>query len=73
MGNTEARKMLDTFASVGAARFDVTQTTAAGDKDWFRRGVSLAGLAHSPADQTAKNTDGLRPLRLAPHPALLVA
>jgi len=30
------------FASVGATRFDVTWTTRAGDKEWFRRGMSLA-------------------------------
>ena len=34
-----AQAMLDTFASVGATRFDVTWTTRAGDKEWFRRGV----------------------------------
>jgi hypothetical protein len=28
-------------------RFDVTRTTRAGDKDWFRRGVSLADLART--------------------------
>ena len=39
--------MLDTFASVGAVRFDVTRTTRAGDKDWFRRGVSVADLART--------------------------
>jgi hypothetical protein len=32
--------MLDTFASVGATRFDVTRTTAAGDKVSFERGMS---------------------------------
>src|ERR1700676_982294 len=42
---SEAQAMLDTFASVGATRFDVTRTTRAGDKDWFRRSVSLADLA----------------------------
>ena len=39
--------MLDIFASVGADHFDVTRTTATGDKDWFRRGVSLADLART--------------------------
>jgi RepB DNA-primase from phage plasmid len=43
--HSEARNMLDTFASVGATRFDVTSTTRAGEKDWFRRNVSLADLA----------------------------
>ena len=31
-GHTEARAMIDTFASVGATHFDVTWTNAAGDK-----------------------------------------
>ena len=38
--------MLDAFASVGAAHFDVTWTTRAGEKEWFRRSVSLADLGH---------------------------
>jgi RepB DNA-primase from phage plasmid len=41
----EARHMLDTFASVGANHFDLTLTTAAGDKVLFRRGVPRAELA----------------------------
>ena len=45
--HSEAQAMLDTFASVGVTRFDVTRTTRAGDKDWFRRGVSLADLART--------------------------
>jgi hypothetical protein len=47
MAHAAARAMIDTFASVGAVRFDVTRTTRAGDKDWFRRGVSVADLAHT--------------------------
>ena len=43
-GHTEARAMIDAFASVGATRFDVTWTNAAGEKELFRRGVSLADL-----------------------------
>jgi RepB DNA-primase from phage plasmid len=39
--------MLDAFASVGATSFDVTWTTAAGDKEWFRRSMSLAELART--------------------------
>ena len=39
--HSEARRMLDTFASVGATAFDVTLTTRAGDKDWFQRNVSV--------------------------------
>jgi hypothetical protein len=44
IGHSEAQAMLDAFASVGATGFDVTWTTRGGDKEWFRRGVSLADL-----------------------------
>ena len=47
VGHSEARAMLDVFASVGATRFDVTWTTIAGDKEWFRRGVSFAELTRA--------------------------
>ena len=46
----EARQMLNTFASVGADRFDLTLTTAAGDKVSFHRGVPLAELARTLPD-----------------------
>jgi hypothetical protein len=39
--------MLDAFASVGGKSFDVAWTTRAGDKEWFRRGMSLDDLARS--------------------------
>jgi hypothetical protein len=39
--------MLDAFASVGATHFDVTWTTRAGEKEWFRRGMRLAELART--------------------------
>ena len=42
--HSEARRMLDTFASAGATHFDVTWTNAAGEKQQFRRSVPLAGL-----------------------------
>ena len=42
-----AHDMIDTFRSVGATRFDVTLTTAAGEKDSFRRGVSLSDLTRT--------------------------
>jgi hypothetical protein len=45
--HTAARRMLDIFASVGATGFDVTRTTRTGDKDSFRRGVSLSDLARA--------------------------
>jgi hypothetical protein len=43
-GHADARAMIDTFASVGATRFDVTWTNRAGDKEFFRRSMSLADL-----------------------------
>jgi RepB DNA-primase from phage plasmid len=43
--HSEARRMIDIFASVGATRFDLTTTTAAGDKDTFRRAVPSGELA----------------------------
>src|SRR5271169_5668050 len=47
VGHIEAHAMLDIFASVGATRFDVTWTTRAGDKEWFRRGMSLTDLTRT--------------------------
>ena len=46
-GHAAAQAMLDIFASVGAARFDLTWTNAAGDKELFRRGVNLAELTRA--------------------------
>ena len=43
-GHKDGQRMLDIFASVGATRFDVTSTTCAGEKEWFRRGVNLSDL-----------------------------
>src|SRR4051794_39413823 len=45
--HTAARNMIGTFGSVGATRFDVTLTTAAGEKDSFRRGISLSNLVRT--------------------------
>jgi hypothetical protein len=45
--HNEARRMLDTFASVGATQFDVTWTTRSGDKDEFRRGMQIADLTRT--------------------------
>ncbi len=38
--------MLDAFASVGAIRFNLTLTTRAGEKRYFKRSVSVADLAN---------------------------
>jgi hypothetical protein len=40
----EARRMLDICASVGATAVDLTLTSSAGDKEWFRRNLPLAEL-----------------------------
>src|SRR3954471_3563397 len=43
-GQAAALAIIDSFTSVGTTRFDVTLTTRAGRKDWFRRGMPLADL-----------------------------
>src|SRR5262249_53411937 len=40
----EAERMLSAFASVGAARFDLTLITLAGQKAGFQRGLTLPDL-----------------------------
>src|SRR5271165_243922 len=65
--HSEAQAMLDIFASVGADHFDVTRTTAAGDKDWFRRGMSLADLARTLPDMLAAATAKQRNVIVRPH------
>jgi hypothetical protein len=47
IGHKAARTMLDTFASVGATRFDVTWTTPGGEPRRFRESVPLADLEHA--------------------------
>jgi len=44
-GHDQARAMIDIFASVGATRFDVTWTSAAGEEEQFRRNCMTAYLA----------------------------
>lgn len=44
IGKTEARAMIEVFASVGAARFDVTRTTETGENAGFQRGIGLEEL-----------------------------
>jgi RepB DNA-primase from phage plasmid len=48
VGHSEAQSMLDVFASVGATQFDVTWTTRAGEKEWFRRAMTYADLTRTP-------------------------
>jgi hypothetical protein len=45
--NSEAQRMIDTFTSVGATRFDVTRTNAADDKVSFERSMSRSELART--------------------------
>jgi RepB DNA-primase from phage plasmid len=67
IGHTEAQAMLDTFASVGATRFDVTWTTRAGDKEFFRRGMNLADLARSIPGMLRGAPDMQRNIIVRPH------
>lgn len=62
-----AREMLDAFASVGATSFDVTRTTSAGDKDFFRRGVSLTDLARTLPGMIDTATAEQRNVIIRPH------
>src|SRR4051812_19398854 len=43
-GQAAELAMIDSFASVGTTRFDVTLTSRTGTKDWFRKGMPLADL-----------------------------
>src|SRR5215208_3893137 len=43
--HAEAQHMLDLCASVGARAIDLTLTSSTGEKEWFRRNLSLAELA----------------------------
>src|ERR1700759_5625232 len=65
--HSAARVMLDAFASVGATSFDVTRTTSAGDKDSFRRGVSLTDLARTMPGMIDAATAEQRNLIVRPH------
>jgi hypothetical protein len=69
IGHSEARAMLDTFASVGATRFDVTWTTRAGDKEFFRRGMNLADLPRAMPAMLRSAPDMQRNIIVRPHGA----
>src|SRR4051812_230645 len=64
-----AQAMLDCFASVGASHFDVTGTTRGGEKDWFRRNVSLAELARTLPGLLDTATRSERNVIVRPHGA----
>ena len=59
--------MLDAFASVGASRFDVTWTTRAGDKEWFRRGINLPDLTRTMPAMLRSAPDMQRNIIVRPH------
>lgn len=59
--------MIDSFASVGATRFDVTLTTRAGTKDWFRRAMPLADLRRALPEMFDAAAKRERNVILRPH------
>jgi hypothetical protein len=61
--------MLDLFASVGATHFDVTWTTCAGDKELFRRNVTLADLKSQLSVMLGYATHARQNLIVRPHGA----
>ena len=66
-GTREAWAMLDAFASVGAAQFDLTLTTRSGDKACFRGGVKLADLARALPSMLDSATRKERNIIVRPH------
>src|SRR3954447_5238318 len=62
-----ARTMIDTFGSVGATRFDVTLTIAAGEKDSFRRSVPLSDLKRTLPDMLDAAAATQRNVIVRPH------
>lgn len=65
----ESLRMLDTFASVGAERFDMTWTDTAGTKTGFRRGAQLDTLRQSIPAQLAEATRLQHNIIIRPHGA----
>jgi hypothetical protein len=68
----EARRMLDTFASVGATHFDLTHTGIDGEKRGFRPEQSLAQVKNSmpklfPGAASRQNNIIVRPLSKTVH------
>src|SRR3954451_2783410 len=66
-GQAAASAMIDIFASVGTTRFDVTLTTRAGTKDWFRRGISLVDLRQALPGMLDAATKRERNVIVRPH------
>jgi hypothetical protein len=67
IGHIEAQAMLEAFASVGATCFDLTWTTRAGGKEYFRRSVSLAELTRSLPAMLDNATGKQRNVIVRPH------
>jgi hypothetical protein len=66
-GHDAARAMFDAFASVGAARFDLTWTTHAGEKEYFRAGVSLTELRKAMPEMLDGAVEHRRNVIVRPH------
>jgi RepB DNA-primase N-terminal domain len=66
-GHSEARRMLDICASVGARAVDLTLTNSDGEKESFRRDLSLAGLARALPAMLADATAKKRNVIIRPH------
>jgi len=66
-GQSEARAMLDAFASVGATRFDVTWTNRSGEPRRFREAVALADLTRTMPGMLDEATARQRNLIIRPH------
>jgi hypothetical protein len=67
IGHSEAQAMLGVFASVGATCFDLTWTTRAGVKEFFRRSVSLAELTRTLPAMLDTATGKQRNVIVRPH------
>ena len=63
----EAQRMLELCSSVGAQAVDLTLTTATGDKDWFRRNLSLAELGSMLPGMLRDATANKRNVIIRPH------
>jgi hypothetical protein len=66
-GHSEARAMLDVFASVGATHFDVTWTNSAGDPRRYDEGVSVAELRRRIPAELDRATRHRRNVIVRPH------
>jgi hypothetical protein len=63
----DALNMLDAFVSVGAATFDLTTTSLAGDKIEYRKSIEAANLRHRIPEMIADATIRKENIILRPH------